>query len=161
MIKTISLFFSAPLLLLLAGCATIVSDTVQVMRVKSNPSGAMVTADGIDRGMTPTQFCLSRDRDHVVTIDLPGYKHYEIPIRRGVNGWFFGNILLFGPVGMIVDGVDGAIYALDPDSINVNLEPIGTRWRDLGSTTPDGRVIVLASHPQKAGWKKIGQLERS
>lgn len=87
------LLCSAFLPLLLAGCATIVSGPDQVMRVTSNPPDAMVTADGIERGTTPIQFCLSRDRDHVVAIDLPGYRRYEIPVTRAVNGWFLGNLM--------------------------------------------------------------------
>jgi hypothetical protein len=160
-IKTISFICGTPLLLLLAGCATVISGTAQVMHVTCNPPDAMVTADGIERGVTPTQFALSRDRDHVVAIDMPGYKHCEIPIRRTVNGWFFGNLVIGGGVGMIVDAVDGAIYALDPNRINAALQPVGTRRRDGGSTTPDSIVIPLTSHQRKAGWTKIGQLERS
>jgi PEGA domain len=160
--KSIPLFYTIPLLLLLAGCATIVSGPCQVVRVSSNPPDAMVTVDGIERGATPTPICLSRDRDHVVAIDLPGYKHYEISVTRTVNGWFFGNLVIGGAVGMIIDAVDGSIYSLDPDSIDVVLEPLGTRRRYYGgSTTPERLVIALASRPRKAGWTKIGQLERS
>ena len=159
--KTIPLLCSAPWLLLLAGCATIVSGPDQVVRVTSNPPDAMVSADGLERGTTPIQLCLSRDRDHVVAIDLPGYKHYEIPVTRTVNGWFFGNLIFAGPLGMIVDAVDGAIYALEPNPINVALEPLGTKWRYGGSPTPDRLVIALTSRQRKAGGMKIGQLERS
>jgi hypothetical protein len=159
--KPIPLLCSAPLLLLLAGCATIVSGPDQVVRVTSNPPDAMVTADGIERGSTPIQLCLSRDRDHVVAIDLPGYQHYEIPVTRTVNGWFFGNLIFAGPVGMIVDAVDGAIYALEPNPINVALEPRGTQRRYGGSPTPGSLVIALTSRQRKVGGMKIGQLERS
>ena len=161
--KTIPLLLcSAPLLLLLAGCATLVSGPDQVLRVTSHPPDAVVSADGLERGTTPIQVCLSRDRDHVVAIDLPGYKHYEILVSRTVNGWFFGNLIFAGPLGMVVDREDGSIYALEPNPINVALEPLGTKRRYYGSSpTPDRLVITLTSRQRKAGGMKIGQLQRS
>ena len=160
--KTIPPLCSAPWLLLLAGCATIVSGPDQVVRVTSNPPDAMVSADGLERGTTPIQICLARDRGHVVAIDLPGYKQYEIPITRTVSGWFFGNLIFACPLGMIVDAADGAIYALEPNPIHVVLEPLGPKRRYYGgSPTPDRLLIALTSRQQKAGQMKIGQLERS
>jgi hypothetical protein len=94
---------------------------------------------------------------------LPGYKHCEIPIRRGVNGWFFGNFVFgdYFPAGMLMDGLDGAIYSLNPDTIRVNLEPIGTNRRHVPATDPDDQDnIDLTSHQPKARSKKIAQLER-
>jgi len=39
-----------------------------------------------------------------------------------VNGWYFGNILLGGLIGMlIVDPATGAMYRLDSDYINETL----------------------------------------
>jgi hypothetical protein len=160
--KPTSLLHSIPVLLFLAGCATIVSGPDKVVRVTSNPPDATVTVDGVERGTTPIPLCLSRDRDHLVALDLPGYRRYEVPVTRTTNGWFFGNLHFAGPVGMIVDAVDGSIYSLDPDSIDVVLEPLGTRRHYYGgSTTPDRFIIVLTRRPRKAGWTKIGQLERS
>ncbi|MBV8900599.1 MAG: PEGA domain-containing protein [Verrucomicrobia bacterium] len=135
MTKTFALLCSVPWLLLLTGCATLFCGPYDVVRVKTNPPDAVVTADGLDRGTTPTQFALRRNQRHLVAIDAPGYKHCEIPIGRGVNGWFFGNFLfsgvssILGGAGMLVDGVDGSIYALDPDTISVNLVPIGAKQR--------------------------------
>lgn len=137
MLKAISLICIAPLLLLVlllvAGCATIVCGPYDVIHVKTNPSGATVTADGIPRGITPTQFALRRDQRHLIAIDLPGYRHYEIAVTRTLNRWFFGNLIFAGPLGMVVDRENGAIYALDPDTICVNLEPIGAKRRYIDS----------------------------
>ena len=157
MTKAFALICSAPLLLLVAGCATLVSGPYDVVQVKTNPPDAVVTADGIDRGTTPTQFALRRDQRHLVAIDAPGYKHYEIPIQRGVNGWFFGNFVFgdYFPIGMLVDGLDGSIYSLDPNTISVNLEPIGTKRRRVPAMDADDQAnIGLTSHQPKARSKK-------
>jgi hypothetical protein len=158
MTKTFALLCSLPWLLLLTGCATLFCGPYDVVRVKTNPPDAVVTADGLDRGTTPTQFALRRDQRHLVAIDAPGYKHCEIPIGRTVNGWFFGNLSGWG---MLADGLDGAIYSLDPDTISVNLEPIGTNRRHVPAMNPDDQVnIDLTSHQPKTRSKKLAQLER-
>ena len=98
----------------------------------------------------------------MVAIDLPGYKHYEMPVKRRVNGWLFGNFVFgdYFPAGMLIDGIDGSIYALDPNTIDANLQPGGTRRRAAGSTVSDDAGIGLSGRPARAGWRKIGQLER-
>ncbi|KAA6209276.1 hypothetical protein [Avibacterium paragallinarum] len=109
--------------LALTGRATIVSDSKYPVLIKSEPSGAEFTiknAKGeiISRGTTP----------HTVILKAgDGYfkkAQYTITFRKGksistvdvtpkVDGWYIGNLLFGGLVGLlIVDPITGAMYKL-------------------------------------------------
>ena len=55
-------------LTLLPGCATIMQGSRQQMAISSNPSGAQVFLNGVERGMTPMVADLSRKEKHVITL---------------------------------------------------------------------------------------------
>ena len=53
-----------------------------------------------------------------------GYKTSEVRIHSTINGWYFGNLLLGGVIGMVVvDPLTGAMYTLSPDHIQETLTP--------------------------------------
>lgn len=59
---------------------------------------------------------------------------------------------------MLMDGLDGAIYSLNPDTISVNLEPIGTKRRHVPAMDQNDEVNVdLTSHQPKVRSKKVAQ----
>ena len=63
-------------------------------------------------------------REHyTVTFNKPGYGTNTLLIKSTVDGWYFGNLLFGGVLGMlIVDPATGAMYNL-PDSAIADLEP--------------------------------------
>jgi hypothetical protein len=147
-------------LALFAGCSTIVSGTHEDVRIRSNPSGAIVKVDGVSRGITPAEVELSRRKNHTVSIELAGYRPYELELKKAFNPWIFGNIFFGGLVGVIVDLSTGAVYKLSPYEIDAELQPASARGtRRMTVTSKDGLLIATTLQP-KSHWERIGQLER-
>ena len=139
----------------LCSCASIIHGTHQDVGISSNPTGAQVSVDGQVKGATPIVANLTRKDNHIVRIELAGYKPYETTLTRKVSGWVWGNIVFGGLIGLAVDAINGALYNLTPEQVSAALLA-GTAHM---VPTRDGMYIalVLASQP---GWQKVGQLER-
>ncbi len=120
-------------LLFAPGCASIVSRSNYPVMINSNPSEAEVTVS--DRygqiyatGVTPLTVNLKsssgffQKASYILTISKPGYQEMTLPLNTTIDGWYFGNILLGGLVGMlIVDPATGAMWRLETDYVHVNL----------------------------------------
>ena len=129
--KTIGKLLSAvamgAALVLFTGCASIVSGRHQEMSFKSSPDDALVTIDGRAIGKTPITIQVERKNSvQVVTIQKQGYKPETIQLKSSVNGWLFGNFILFGYCffGSTTDSVTGAAFAYSQDMYSVPLNPI-------------------------------------
>jgi uncharacterized protein YgiM (DUF1202 family) len=120
---------------ILAGCASIVSKSNWPMAIRSTPDQAdisiMDTKDGTEifKGKTPAVVTLSskggyfKGKSYTTQISKEGFNTQIRPITSDVNGWYFGNILFGGLIGMlIVDPLTGAMWTLDPQTINAKLE---------------------------------------
>ena len=117
----------------LGGCATIVAKSSQTITVTSVPEGAAVSianASGaaIHSGNTPMTVTLKKGRGYfkpehyLVNIVKPGFEEQKLKIDGAVNGWYFGNIIFGGLIGMLaVDPSTGAMYTLKPDAVQVTL----------------------------------------
>lgn len=103
------------------GCATIVSGKTQDVMIRSNPSGATVKIDEIISGTTPMVANLVRKKRHAISISKKGYQEISRSTTRGFNGWYLGNIILGGIIGLITDPITGAMYDVEPSEINVSL----------------------------------------
>jgi len=112
---------------LVVGCASIMKGSKQNVALSSSPSPATVvvkTTGGVNvfEGQTPTTVRLAKNKEYIVIVSLPGYKDASANISKdGIEGWFFGNILCGGIIGIIVDASNGAMNKLGPDQINVQL----------------------------------------
>ena len=151
----LSMLFGATVLML-NGCASIVHGVSQKETFKSVPNGAQVKIDGQSYGNTPVTAKLKRKKTHLVDINLPGYQPAQFRLDKRVSGWFFGNLLLGGVVGIVVDSVDGAIYTLEPSELT----------NDSDDQLQEGKhntiTIVLAKQvPAKSKQNKIGQLKKA
>lgn len=107
-------------LFLLAGCAAIMNGSSQSIELLSSPASAKVFIDGVEAGTTPVLVQLSRKkRSHSIRIELDGYVPFNTTLTRQLSaGWFFLDILLFGPVGLAVDVYTGAMYKLDRQEVS-------------------------------------------
>ncbi len=117
------------------GCATIMGPSAETIVFESDPEGQTVIVDGKYYTM-PCQVTLGTDKDH--TAKFPNGE--EMKIARSFQGWFLGNILLGGLIGMAIDTVTGGI--------NKNLEPEYLMFRD-------GKVWT-----GKDGKKKVGPKDK-
>jgi len=75
---------------------------------------------------SPCTVYLNKATDYSMKINLSGYESEEIPIRRTVTGWFWGNLLLGGVIGMVVDYSTSNMYEHNPTVINLDLTKLAS-----------------------------------
>lgn len=139
-------------LLLLSSCATIMNGPNQTIGIRSIPQNAFVWVDSQYVGKTPINVAMTRDNNHLVTLQLEGYEVYELRVTRNLSKWIWGNIIFGGFIGVAVDALTGSIYKLTPEQVQAELYGNNV----YSAKTDDSYVgIVLAPNPS---WEKIGEL---
>lgn len=135
---------AAVLGLLDMGCATVVTrgGRDQKVAIQADPPGATVVVDGQPTGAAPATVTLARKSEHTVEIAAPGYETAHLTVRRKLNPWLLGNLVLGGPIGLVVDVVTDATHSLSPDELKVNLKPL-----PLGGTPPSSTPVPTAPQP--------------
>ncbi len=154
-LKTVSLVICGCFYFFTSGCASIVSGGLQTVPINSTPANAKLEITDINTGQcilsTNTPFSASLKRDsgyfskscYKIRVSKEGYAPKEVTLEAGVNGWYFGNILFGGLIGMlIVDPATGAMWSLSEDPINISLvqEPVSI-------TTPVAAPPVRPADP--------------
>ena len=149
-------------LLCLTGCASIVGQATQKVDVTSQPDGVTVTVmdakgETVAAGTTPAKLRLKagagyfKAADYTVRFTKAGCTPQEVKIKRGLNGWYFGNIVFGGLIGMlVVDPLTGAMWNLE-DTVHADLPTSQT------SALQDGRqnVVVQYNRPPHAGGRRV------
>lgn len=115
-----------------AGCSSIVSKSDYPVTVNSNPGGATFVITNkagmkVQSGVTPSTVTLKsssgyfQGESYTIELKKDGYDAKVYTITSSLDGWYFGNILLGGIVGMlIVDPATGAMYNL-PERVDISL----------------------------------------
>lgn len=150
---------------LFSGCAFIMHGRFQTVDFTSQPKGAKVIIDGKEYGTTPQSVSLRRigrlkgepleKLFYNVKIELDGFYPYELKVKRELDGWFFGNILIGGLVGLIIDSATGSMYKLNPDQVIATLE----KMTSLNERGEDKIYIAITLTPDPS-WEKIGELTK-
>lgn len=129
--KTLMAFSIAAIML--TGCASIVSETNYPVAVNSTPDGANFViknkaGTAVVAGTTPQTVALPSSsgffsgETYEVTFQKEGFSESTITLRSTVDGWYWGNILFGGVIGMlIVDPATGAMYSL-PKTASADLQ---------------------------------------
>ena len=126
------------------GCASVINGTTQEIGFRSVPSGATVSVSG-QAAATPTTLKLSRDKDHTATFKTEGQPDRQTNLKQKLSGAFFGNLLLGGLIGMVVDMSNGAAYNLSPENIEMDM---GTGLvREFNSSEPIRTAEAPAASP--------------
>lgn len=123
--KNVTIFVLSIILVVQSGCATVVSGKTQDVMIRSTPTGATVFIDEMAYGTTPLVAKLIRKKRHTIQLKKEGYGEVTRVTTRGFNGWYLGNIILGGLIGLIVDPITGAMYDIKPEEINVTMPPPG------------------------------------
>ncbi|USA53455.1 hypothetical protein [Acinetobacter sp. C32I] len=133
--KKLSVIFGVAALSL-SGCASIISGKTQTMTFQSTPELSDITIlnrDGkkIHVGKAPVTVSLNRGAGffvperYTVIFEKEGYEKKEIKVTSSMNGWYIGNILFGGVIGLlIVDPATGAMYSLNTKDTNVVLNDL-------------------------------------
>lgn len=111
--------------LAVGGCATVINGSNQVLTVNTNVPGAQVALNNVPLGVTPLIISIRRGQEGLLSVQAPGYQPFQAPITKKINGIFFANILIGGTFGSSTDYSTGAMYAYEPDTYYVTLQPMG------------------------------------
>jgi hypothetical protein len=118
---------TAVMLVLVAGCASIVSGTSQQITIDSNPKGANCSlsreGQAIGNVLTPSGLVIKKTKhDIAIVCDKTGYQRATATLTSDVESTTFGNLLIGGAVGWAIDSATGADNKYD-DVITVTLVP--------------------------------------
>jgi len=114
----------------LTGCATIFHGGPRAVPIASTPPGAKVSI--YDRSNTlvmtnttpfvaqlPMKAGYFKAQNYRLVFEQPGYATSEVTLGSSISGWYFGNILLGGLLGMVVvDPLTGAMYNVAPEKVD-------------------------------------------
>jgi len=115
-------------------CSSIISDTDYPVALNSSPDGATFrvtnrAGQDVHSGLTPATVTLRssagyfRGESYTIHLSKAGYSERVHTLSSSIDGWYWGNILLGGIIGMlIVDPATGAMYNL-PTRVDVSLDP--------------------------------------
>jgi hypothetical protein len=134
-------FVLAAALMLVTSCASIVHQTTQQIPVRSDPPGAAVTVACGDvandpKLVTPTVVTVHRKPEHcAITLSKDGFDAKNVSLSRSMSGWYLGNIVFGGIIGLIVDAANGAMYNRSPAAIDVTLNPAAPQTTSSSGAT--------------------------
>ena len=108
-----------------ASCATIVARGPDRVPIDSTPPGASVFLDGRPIGITPLKASIDRDDAGVLRLELAGHQAQTMSVAKVFNGWFVGNVLIGGLIGMAIDLIAGNVTKWSTEPVHVQMQPIG------------------------------------
>jgi len=121
---------------MLSGCASIVGNSSDSVTISSNTDDVEVVIKNrkglpIYQGYAPTSVSLKKKagffsgETYSIFARKNGYKTQTIQLDTGLSGWYWGNILLGGLIGMlIVDPATGSMWTFDEDIIYLDMQRI-------------------------------------
>lgn len=131
---------------LLGGCGTMLHGSRQDIMVQSSVPGAMVQTSPLSSSVTaPGMLNLERKNNYVLTFTAPGYAPANVSVTNSIGvGTVIADVLLTGLVGVVVDGMTGSWYGLNPETANATLV------KQVGMVGPD-EIHIQISHGNSAG----------
>lgn len=120
-----------------SSCATIVSKNTYPVTVNSYPAGATFKVKNsrgqtLHHGKTPSTVTLKasdgffKAAEYNIEVRSAKGKIVNYPITASVDGWYAGNILFGGLIGiLVIDPATGNMWSL-PESVHITLEQSST-----------------------------------
>ena len=94
---------------------------------------------------------MARRKNHLLLLRIDGYQPYELPLKRKLDGWVFGNLVIGGIPGIAIDFLTGSIYRLTPRDIYPTLT--------INSSTGSDEVALYVTMSPDPSWEMIGKLK--
>lgn len=150
------LLLAACVAMLPSGCASIISGRHANVAIDTYPTSAHVTIHdktGHEVASVNTPAVVSLERNskwfmpaqYTATIEAPGYKTTQVPLRSTINPWIIGNVVVGGIPGLIVDDATGACWKPQQDAICQQLIP--TVYAQNPPLLPDSQAAVPVYYP--------------
>ncbi|MGD1823645.1 MAG: hypothetical protein ACPKM0_12900 [Pleomorphochaeta sp.] len=123
--KTKLILLTLILSITLSSCASILSDSSYPVTISSSPTEANIVIRNssnivVYKGTTPALVKLDasngffKKENYTITFSKEGYEESIYTIENHLDGWYWGNILAGGLIGMlIIDPSTGAMWSLD------------------------------------------------
>ncbi len=152
----ITLVILGTTVVLLQGCASIISQSSWPVAIKSTPETTAFTitnkkGDKIHSGTTPATINLEsgagffNGEKYTLHFTKEGFQEKTAILDTSLNGWYFGNLAFGGILGLlIIDPATGAMFRL-PESISVNLTP---QNHSMMQPSIQNKIISLNDVPQ-------------
>lgn len=140
---------------LVTGCGAMLHGSRQDISVVSSVPGTTVQASpNATSVVAPGTLSLERKNNYVLTFSAPGYAPATVNVTNSIGtGTVIADVLLTGLVGVVVDGMTGSWYGLNPETASATLvKQVGTVGPDeihiqLGRVTRDGQLTPKADAP--------------
>lgn len=121
------------IILFTASCASVLTGTSEMIYVDSTPSNARVevfnrNSESVVSDFTPTVLALKKGAKFFVgekykfVFEKDGYERGEVTLEARVSGLYFGNFLVGGPFGLLVDPFTGGMWTF-PNHVDYALIP--------------------------------------
>ncbi|MBL4561646.1 MAG: hypothetical protein JKX79_11760 [Labilibaculum sp.] len=156
--KIKSFVFLSLTILLFNGCASILSTSSYPVSIVTDPDDAKITitnkkGHNVFNGKSPANIILDTragffsKESYSVNIQKEGYQPVITSIECKLDGWYWGNILIGGLVGMlIVDPLSGAMWKFDSPNISRTLNK-----NSNDNVSPEFKIMTYNSIPSE--WK--------
>jgi hypothetical protein len=143
---------------LISSCAYIVSREFYPLHITCNPTNTNISITNkkgkeIFLGKTPTTVRLSAgDRyfskaEYTVKFSNPGFDDKIVPVHFKLDGWYFGNLLFGGIIGLlIVDPATGAMWKIESEFLDETLT------KSLSVNEPRLNIFDINDIPED--WKR-------
>ena len=105
-------------LLVLPACATLFSDSNDLITIRSNDPAAKLMVNGNQVGIGSATYSLPRGRNATVTAAKAGCSDMTVSTEKSIVNTTWLN-LLFWP-GFIIDAANGKMFEADPKNYTVN-----------------------------------------
>ncbi|MBM0106035.1 hypothetical protein JM946_14980 [Steroidobacter sp. S1-65] len=118
------------------GCASIVHNGNRSIEIATQPPGATASIrktgggvmDVVSVSKTPCIVSLDpkggyfKGQSYTLRLELDGYKTTELELTPKMSGWYWGNLLFGGLIGMLaVDPATGAMWNIEPEKVDQKL----------------------------------------
>jgi len=140
--KFLNVAAAAALAFGVTGCATVINGPNIRYETSTDPKGATVKFTNGLTCTTPCKLQLRRKEDTRADITLEGRDPTYVLVQSKFGGAAFGNIILGGGIGAVVDGSNGSTNHLSPSPLIVQLAPAGS---NQGAQLLDKKGKVLMS----------------
>jgi hypothetical protein len=139
---------------LLSSCATIVSKTSYPVYIRTSPAGAKISitdkrGNEVYKGTSPSTVTLKTGAgffskaEYKVKLSSAGFSEKIVPINYKINGWYFGNLLIGGAIGMlIIDPATGAMWKIQDPVIDEILDKVTA---SANATTPTLNIVDISA----------------
>jgi hypothetical protein len=139
-----------------SGCASIVHGGDREITIATKPAGATASVRKSGGGVmdvvavekTPCTISLDPKKgyfsgqSYMLRLELQGYKPAEIELTAKMSGWYWGNLLFGGIIGMLaVDPATGAMWNIAPDKVDRKL----ANGKNAMIQNETGFLVVLES----------------